>query len=375
MKSRKILGLAVFILVLLTTLLSAGCGDKGMDMEYSVTDIARKELAMEASGGSAGYDGGYGPAANYWNSPDEKEAEKLALSATDSTMPAERKIIRDANMTLQVESVEKAYDNIAAVTASMGGYEANKNMYIEKQGIYDYNRGYIYISAPALNATLKIPSGRLDQFLAAIKGEGEVISQSTSSADITDQYFDAQIELTMLEMMLENYYRFLENAKDVDEQLKVTRSINDTKTSIEKLKGKLRQWDSFVEYSTVWIYLSQPFDLPEPEPEPRVITWDSLSLEDVGWLISSGFVKVVNAIYKIFLWIIIALAVASPILVPAALLIIFAVRSSRKKARIYMQTVQARKAAQTQANTNNNNPGDANNSDNTTNKTNTTEEK
>jgi len=254
----------------------------------------------------------------------------LSLSAesgsSGSTLPADRKIIRDANITMEVEDVEAAYAGILARLSGLGGYEAHRNMHTNS----NYYHGGRLVYDPVVTATLKIPAGNLDIFLDGLKNAGEIIVSNISSSDITEQYFDAQIKLTTLEKTLENYYRFLEEAKDIDEQLRITRFINDTTREIEQLKGSLRRWDSLVDYSTVTLELYRPYEAPV---EPRVINWDSLSLEDIGWYISSGFLSVVNAIFSVIIWTLISIAVISPILIPVAILVVILVIRHKKKKR------------------------------------------
>ena len=257
--------------------------------------------------------------------PDGEIFEFLAESGdSNSNLPANRKIIRDADITMEVEEVEQSYDNILALLGSFGGYEATRSM---------SNNSYGY---PVANATLKIPAGKLDAFLAELKKEGEVISSYISSDDISDKYFDSTIRLETLEKELEKYYEFLENAKDVEEQLQVSRSISDITYQIEQLKGSIRRWDSLVDYSTVKINLYRKYEAPV---EPREIKWDSLSVEDMGWFISSGFLSVINAIFSMFQWILIIIAVISPILIPG-LIVLFVLLHRHKKKKKQRQEMQ-----------------------------------
>ena len=295
--------------------------------------------SMKSSNMSAdNYDGG-----NYYDYEREEAAyiydvyesgsDKFLQVAADSSagvnLPAERKIIRDANVTVEVDDVEKSYDNILAYLTGFGGYEANRNMQIYGE---DNTR---------INATFKIPAAKLDMFLLELKKEGDIISSNISSNDITDQYYDSKIRLGTLEKTLENYYRFLENAKDVDEQLRVTRYINDITYEIEQIKGSLKRWDSLVDYSTVSLYLYKHYEAPKPT---REIKWDSLSLEDMGWFIKESFVETCSVIVNIFQRIIIFIVGASPVLVPIAVIVLLIIRKYKKKKKLRNQDINVNPA-------------------------------
>ena len=268
------------------------------------------------------YDYGYdGYDYEYANEMEADGGSSFALTSSGSAQPAQRKIIRDANITMEVEDVDQSYENILANLVSLGGYEASRNM-----------RGNSGGNSPVVSATLKVPAAQLDNFLEDLKKQGEIISSNISSEDITDQYFDSQIKLTTLEKTLDNYYRFLEEANDMDEQLRITRFINDVTREIESLKGSLRRWDSLVDYSTLVLYLYRPYEAPVPV---REINWNSLSAGDMGWFISSGFLGVVNFIFSALQWIFIAIAVMSPIIIPVAVLVFFLVRRHKKNLEKY----------------------------------------
>ena len=330
-KYKNLCVLFVFVLIFASVVLSASCGNSG----YAPS----KSLYEENDGGwydSADYDAEYAPPERAMKELYADESYDIALTAAGSTgevsavsnLPANRKIIRDAYITMEVEDIEKSYDNILASLTKFGGYEAGRNMNASSTD---------YRYAATNTATLKIPAEKLDSFLKELKKEGEVKNQSISSADITEQYFDAQIRLTNLEKMLDKNYELFENAKKVDDQLRIFREINEITTEIEQLKGKLRRWNELVEYSTVTINLYRPYEAPVPEPEPREIKWNSLSLEDMGWFISSGFLGVVNVIFSVLQWIFITILVISPIAVPVAIVMVILIRRTQKKKKIIMQ--------------------------------------
>ncbi|MCL2159444.1 MAG: DUF4349 domain-containing protein, partial [Oscillospiraceae bacterium] len=304
----------IFVLCLAAMLLaifSAGCSS-AMDGYFNNIvggDSAnRAEYATAEAGAFYEYDMYDAESSYLYSSAPAEGGGTMSMNMTmeGSNLPAERKIIRDADITAESDDVGGAYDAVLALLSGLGGYESGRNMYTNSYGY------------PIVSATLKIPAGKLDAFLAEIADKCEVKSSNISSSDITDQYFDAQIRLDTLEKTLENYYRYLENAESVEVQLEVTRYINDVTYQIEQLKGSLRRWDSLVDYSTVTLSLYPINAAPE---EPREIKWDSLSLSDMGWFISSGFLSVCNAIFSVLQWLLISIAAISPILIIAAALI------------------------------------------------------
>ncbi|MCL2099883.1 MAG: DUF4349 domain-containing protein [Oscillospiraceae bacterium] len=298
-------------------------------------------LCVYGCSSSAGYDnsvtwGAFETSGNYMDDADSlyssldtldsngfESTRALRTSAAyGNTAPAQqtaaqRKIIRDANLNIEVADVEDSYNNMLESLEDYGGYEANKTLEVWGEHMY-------------ISAELKVPAESLDAFLRAITREGEVRSQNIFSSDITDQYYDSATRLATLELTLAKYLEFLENAENVEEQLSVSGYISDLTYQIESLKGSLNRWDFLTAYSNVSVYIHKT---PETIEELRVIEWSSLSFEDMGYLIKSGFVLVSSFIVNMFQRIFIALIAGSPVIIPAGIVTFILIRRSRKKRR------------------------------------------
>ena len=246
-------------------------------------------------------------------------------TAVSSQLPADRKIIRDAYLSLEADSVEEAYNALLANMSSLGGYESSRDMSGRDRSMY-------------LDATIKIPAAKLDEFLAAAKGICRVLASSITSSDITDQYFDSQTRLTTLEKTLGKYYEFLDGATRITDQLEISRQISDVTYEIESLKGRMRKWDSLVEYSTVSINIRCT---PETYIEQREISWNSLSFDDVKYLAANGFVSISSAIVSAIQWLLIAVIALSPVIIPVGVILFIVIRINIKRKKEMLKRRQA----------------------------------
>jgi hypothetical protein len=230
--------------------------------------------------------------------------------------PVQRKITKNASISMEVEDVETAYADISALLANNGGYEAGKNL--------DSGSGRVYITAE-----LKVPAENLDKFMTDLGNHGKIEQQNVYSEDITAAYYDSKTRLETLEKTLLKYYEFLDSAETVEEQLQVSDYISNLTYEIESLKGSINRWDFLVEYSNVSLSL---YAIPEIIEE-RIIEWSSLSLDDMGYLIQSGFVgtcsAIVNALQRFLIW----LVSNSPVLIPLAVIAFFLIHRMLKKRR------------------------------------------
>lgn len=235
---------------------------------------------------------------------------------------AERKIIRDANLDLEVSDVTKAYNDILAYAQQYGGYEISRNQ--------ARSNGYI-----AIQARIKIKPDQLDAFIEFIGKQGTVINTNISTADITEDYYDIQTRLKTMESTLLTYYDFLDRAANIDESLQVQYQINQLTAEIESLKGKLKLWDSLLAESTVTLNLRQSED---PVKIKKEINWSTLTFDDMGYLMRSGLTGVLNFLANAIQWLAIALVVTAPFWI-AGLIVLFILLRRKKKQRQQKQNI------------------------------------
>ena len=240
-------------------------------------------------------------------------------AVNDPSIP--RKIIRNASLDLETVDIVAAYDALLAYAAQHGGYELNRSQSTSGSG---------YLS---IDAQIKINPEYLDAFLVYAATQADVINSNTVSDDITSDYYDTQTRLKTMELSLEQYYVYLDKATTIDESLQVQNQINNLTVEIESLKGRLKVWDNQLAESTITIRLRQPSD---PVKIKKEINWSALTFEDMGFLMKSGLMSVVNVLVSIVQWLAIILVAAAPVWIIVLILILvinrLVKRSRRRKA-------------------------------------------
>ena len=95
----------------------------------------------------------------------------------------ERMIVRSGDISLVVEGVVGARDEIAHLAVSYGGYVVSSQISGEEQEM----RGYI---------SIRVPDEKFESALAELRDLAvRVISESTSSQDVTEEYVDLESRL------------------------------------------------------------------------------------------------------------------------------------------------------------------------------------
>ena len=258
----------------------------------------------------------------FYEEYDDAAVEDVSRSGAKSNDKSadrmEDKIIRTANIDMESDDAEKCYQTLMKFAKENGGSEQNVSKSYESYGDYEYLN---------INATLKIAPDKLEEFITLAEKTDKVTSSEISSDDVTREYYDVKLRLESKKEALKNYYKLLSEAKTIQESLEVQRYITDLTAEIESMEGTLKYYDSRVDLSTVYLNIRQRDKNAE---EIEDFHWDSLSFGDFCKLMKNGFLSVLNFLWSLLLWLIIAIVVLSPVLLIAGVMF-FLIRRYRKK--------------------------------------------
>lgn len=303
-------------LILVFVMLFSGCGSSAK----SEGDYAGGYAENESGGGMA-----YDEVTAVPGSADMK----ANLVSTQKTQ--ERKIIRNASVDIQTDDALGLYKKLFDWAQTNGGYEDSKNQF--RSG-----------DANVIEATLKLPPESVTGFLNFAEQSGEVINCNTESQDITDDYYDVQTRLESKRKSLQSYYELLKKASTVEEIGTVQGYINQITEEIESLTGRIKMWDSQVSYASVRVYIREYTD---PVKIKKDIDWNTMTFDDMLYMMKSGFLGAVNFIASGVQWILIAVVTISPVWIPLAIILFFILRMNKKKkkklAQLYEDMQQKKK--------------------------------
>lgn len=160
----------------------------------------------------------------------------------------ERKVIKTAQLRVEVKDIEGAQKKVIDLAKGLDGYVANSNNWVAGN------------DQKFSSFQLRIPS---DQFYAALEkfeGLGEVQQRSLGGQDVTEEYIDIQSRLKNLQLQEERYRDLLQQAKRVEDILSIERELERVRSSIESMQGRINFYDNQTSMSTI------DLELAEPEP-------------------------------------------------------------------------------------------------------------
>ena len=185
-------------------------------------------------------------------SPDMEKSGALGGDSSwegDVTIPAERMIVRNGDVSLVVEDVADARDEIEQLAAGFSGWVVNSNIYGEEEEM----RGWI---------SIRIPSDKFDQALVELRALAvRVTSESTSTQDITEEYVDLQSRLKNAEATEGQYLALLERAEEVDDILSIYEALSRIRYEIEQIKGRIQYLEQTSAMSLISVNLTPAVSL------------------------------------------------------------------------------------------------------------------
>ncbi len=300
MKMKKRFVKLMTVMFLVCAILS-GCGSS----DYNSTGASDEAATEDRGYNDSGFGGEMAEEMDVDGAVKEQSMKNESQMNEENIIDDGRKIIKTYYFNLETKEFQKTNDAINSKAQAVGGYVQNshingKSMYEE----YEHN-SYRYASF-----TLRIPRGKVGQFIDQLGDIGNIRDSSEDAQEITAQYFDNEAHLKSLQIQEERLLALLEKSGELSDIIEIERELADVRYQIEGLTGTLRKWDDLINYATINIDVQEVTEITAETPE------------DFLGQIKEGFTNSLNSLYKVCKTLIYILIVAIPYLVVLAIIII-----------------------------------------------------
>ena len=246
---------ALTLALLLLAALLGGCAASGTDSSSqttndsvswtgeAVTEPSVPDMAPEENGTAA-----------------ETTGEGAGLDA--SAAETERKIIQNADFSLETLNYDQTVADIETLVEMSGGY-------IESSQTTGSGATGDYYRARWASFTVRVPAEGLQDFGDALSECGSVTSSYYYTEEVTDYYYDTEAHLRSLELQEERLLEILSKAEQLSEVIELENSLANVRYQIESLQGTLRRLDSQVALSTVNISVQEVYEYSPEQGVPK----------------------------------------------------------------------------------------------------------
>ena len=176
----------------------------------------------------------------------QSAAQALTRPDVSSQRPAQlaaqrRIIIRTVNMSIVVDEIQAAIDDIARIADEAGGWMVSSDRSLKHAG----------------SISVRVPATGLDSVVETLRQLAvDVESEISTSQDVTDEYYDLQSRLKNQRATEEALIKLLDRAEHVQYALEVQRELTNVQENIERMLGRIKLLEETSAYSLITVHLS-----------------------------------------------------------------------------------------------------------------------
>ena len=291
----------LIIVVLFSFVLFYGCASQ----EYTAPSQAAEPSynngggyasapSSNATTGSAKED-----AAGGQTSDDKSKSDSSQMLSMDLSEPTDRKVIKEAQISMETANFDKDKETILALVEREGGYV----QYSEESGNkpeqwQDPGRTAQYI--------FRIPQEKFADFLSQLQTIGKQLERTMGGEDITSKYTDVTTRLKTLRTKLDRLEELLAKADAMENIIALENAISDTTLQIEQYTTTLNNWDNLIAEATVKLHISEVV---------QVSAFEGVKDESFGEKIGNAFNSAIAGIISGFKWLVVAVVTIIPALI------------------------------------------------------------
>ena len=176
---------------------------------------------------------------------DSASAPQSELGNTESAaISIDRKNIQNADISMKVQDVTTAADKIINLANDNGGYTVSSHITRQDQEVSG-------------KLSIKVPQNSLLPVISSIAGLGEITDKTITTQDVTEEYYDAQARLKVLQAKEERLINLMDKATNITDIISIENELSKTRSDIEVLTGRLQYLNNATTYSLINISLVQ----------------------------------------------------------------------------------------------------------------------
>lgn len=316
MNKKRIILITFLALVLLVSACAAKDETASMEpsVAYDMVDAEEQTTYTQAESGEM-----------YYGDDKSYDTNSSDADGTDAVEFSE-KIIYNAYMNVVSDDPVATANDIEDKVTQMGGY-------VSSSYVNNYSETSIYV-----NMQVRVPSKGFTSMMDYISSISEVEYQNKYTDNITESYYDTVARLENKKLEAEQYKALLDRAESIEDILAITEKLSEVQEDIEVYEGRLRMWDSLVDYSTIDISISPTPTIDTDGNKLRLIT-----LGETGRGIARAFNNSLIFIANFFSFLVrllAALLIPALIVVPIVIIIVRISKKSRAKRKENQSNIQ-----------------------------------
>ena len=178
--------------------------------------------------------------------------QQASLDAARSAQTTDRKIIRNAEMTIETDTPNEGQQKIAAIADKHGGFvvisESKQNEAVSQT-----------VASTVVNVVVRVPAQNFESTIAEIRNVGgRILYEKSAGQDVTEEYIDLDARIRTKRALEAQILEIMKQAHKISDAMEVQNQLTDVRTEIERLEGRRRFLENQSALSTINITLHTP---------------------------------------------------------------------------------------------------------------------
>ena len=207
----------------------------------------------------------------------------------------ERQLIKEGSINFETHDIAETRQHIESLVQKYGAYISQEDERATYSRIYQ-------------NMTVRIPKAHFDVFVTELSGGVKKIDEkSITVQDVTEEFIDSTARLAVKKETEQGYLRLLNQAKTIKDILDIQNELQDIRSDIESIEGRLRYLKNSVHFSTLHISMYQEVEAAPGNGSLFMPVWEAIK----------GGVQAFAAVCIALLygWVFLALGIAAVIII------------------------------------------------------------
>ena len=247
--------------------------------------------------------------------------KKVSLSETEkaaetSVAAIDRKIIRNADLTMEVASTTDAQHRIFSIAESHGGFVVTSEAK-QRESTEPAKR------ALDIKLIVRIPEHQFGSALDQIRGlTSNLTEEKVSGQDVTEEFIDLEARIRTQKALEQQFLQIMRQTGKIVDALEVQRQIAEVRSDIERLEGRKRFLENRSSLSTITVNIVAP--------KPMVVVPTTGFRSSVREAVSESFDVGAEIVLFFVRFAIVMIPIGLFVLLPAGLIVRYFIRRARR---------------------------------------------
>src|SRR5262245_5284383 len=176
----------------------------------------------------------------------------VALDSAGAAQAFMRKVIQNAEMTIESDKPNEGQQKIGVIAEKHGGFvvvSESKHNEAASQNV----------ASTEVNVVVRVPAQNFQATIDEIRAVGgRILHEKSSGQDVTEEYIDLEARIRTKKALEAQFLEIMKQARKISDAMEVQTQLADVRTEIEQLEGRRRFLENQSALSTINITLHTP---------------------------------------------------------------------------------------------------------------------